>query len=269
MRSPFDTFGVNTWSGGGDGGSTLNALRALARTLAGVQANATNVATAVSVIETKRLSVWAVPVPSKMSETMTGVQNSPLAGQFRYRASGPLGTRDLGTLTGASAASGLPWTGMAFWDGTAFRGIVVWSWTGDTIDSSGEVINPAARPVTTPAMMFHPQLGDGLFRRIKTIIIEADGTLTLNATDTTTGFQFSSAQDPTANGYYSTSFFSRDDGVWGIQPNARLDGDTPGPALTTGGYGISAYQSSEPVNSYYWGGTAQASSNYVGVVFSA
>lgn len=268
MRSPFDTFGVNTWSGGSGAASLLGELRSLARTLAGVQANATTVATAVSSVEARGYSVWAVPVPTRMSETMTGVQNSPAAGQFRYRESGPLGIRDLGTLTGVTPAAGLPWTGMAFWDGTQFKGILVWAWTGATIAADGTV-DPAARSVTTPAMMFHPQLGDGLFRQYRPIIVSSTGDIVLDGSDETSGFQFSSAQDPTANGYYSTSFFSRDDGVWGIQPGARLDGDTPGPALTTGGYGISAFQASEPVTSYFWGGASQASSNYVGVVFSA
>jgi hypothetical protein len=117
--------------------------------------------------------------------------------------------------------------------------------------------------------MFSPQTGDGLFRQYRPIIISNTGDIILDGSNETSGFQFSSAQDPTANGYHTTSFFSRDDGVWGIQPGARLDGDTPGPALTTGGYGISAFQASEPVTTYFWGGASQASANYVGVVFSA
>ena len=268
MISPFDTFGVNTWAGGGESSSVLSALRALAQFLATVSANNTSVASAVSAIDARGYSTWAVPVPAKMSETMSGTQTTPGAGQFRYRASGPLGVRDLGTLTGPTPASGLPWTGMAFWDGTAFRGIIIWAWTGATINAQNETVS-GARPVTTPAQMFSPTTGDALFRQVRPIVIEANGTLTLDGSNANTGFQFSSAQNPTSNGYHTTSFFSQDDGVWGIRPGAMLDGDTPGPALTTGGYGISAYQAAEPVTTYYWGGASQASSNYVGVVFSA
>ena len=267
MISPFDAIGINSWAGGGDR-STLDSLRALARTLASVTANATNVATAVAAVEDKRYSVWAVPVPTRVAEAMTGTTSTPGAGQFRYRAGGPLGTRDLGVLTGLTAASGLPWTGMALWDGTAFRGIIVWAWTGATINALNQTV-AAARPVTTPAAMFSPTTGDDLYRQVRPLVIEATGTLTLNGSNANTGFQFSSAQNPSANGYHTTSFFSKDDGVWGILPGAMLDGDTPGPALTTGGYGISAYQTSEPVTTYFWGGASQASSNYVGVVFSA
>lgn len=268
MKSPFDTFGVSSWAPGGETGSVLSALRALAQFLATVSANNASVSSAVTSIEARGYSAWAVPVPAKMSETMTGVQTQPAAGQFRYRAGGPLGQRDLGLLTGATPARGLPWTAMAFWDGTAFRGILVWAWTGATINAQLQTV-AGARPVTTPATMFHTTTGDALFRQVRPLVIEANGTLTLDGSNANTGFQFSSAQNPTANGYYSTSFFSQDDGVWGFQPGAMLDGDTPGPALTTGGYGISAYQTSEPITTYYWGGTAQASANYVGVVFSA
>jgi hypothetical protein len=268
MRSPFDTFGVSSWAPGGGGISVVNALRALAVTLNSVTANNVTVSGAVTAIENLRYSVWAVPVPARMSETMTGVQTVPAAGNFRYRAGGPLGVRDLGVLTGDSPASGLPWNAMAFWDGTQFRGILVWAWTGATIDAAGTVV-PSARPVTTPASIFSPTTGDSLFRQYRPIVISNTGTLVQDGTNETSGFQFSSAQNPTANGYYTTTFFSQDDGVWGIQPGARLDGDTPGPALTTGGYGISAYQASEPVSTYFWGGASQSSSNYVGVVFSA
>ncbi len=268
MRSPFDTFGISSWAPGSGEVSVLNALRALSITLSSVAANNTSVTTAVSTIESRGYSTWAVPIPAKMSETMNGVQTVPGAGNFRYRESGPLGTRDLGTLTGNTPASGLPWNAMAFWDGTQFKGIMVWVWTGDTI-AAGNVVVSGARPVTTPASIFTPTTGDSLFRRIRPLVIEANGTVTLDGSAANTGFQFSSAQNPSANGYHTTTFFSQDDGVWGFIPNSRIDGDTPGPALTTGGYGISAYQVSEPVNTYYWGGASQASANYVGVVFSA
>ncbi len=268
MRTPFDTFSFQSGFPGAGDASVLDALRALSITLSSVAANNVTVSTAVSTVEARGYSVWAVPIPAKMSETMSGVQTPPGAGQFRYRASGPLGVRDLGTLTGNTPARGLPWTGMAFWDGTQFKGILVWAWTGNTINSSNTIVS-GARPVTTPAQMFSPTTGDSLFRQVRPLVIEANGVVTLNGAEANTGFQFSSAQNPTSNGYYSTSFFSQDDGVWGFRPGAMLDGDTPGPALTTGGYGISAYQASEPITTYYWGGASQTSANYVGVVFSA
>lgn len=268
MKSPFDGFGVNSWAPGGETASTLSALRALARTLNQITANNVTVGEAVTAIDSRGYSTWAVPIPTKMSETLSGTTGTPGAGQFRYRVSGPLGQRDLGTLTGPTPASGLPWTAMAFWDGTSFRGIIVWAWTGDTINASEQTVSQSL-PVTSPASMFSPMTGDNVYRRVLPIIISADGSLAVNAVPANTGFQFSSAQNPSANGYHTTSFFSQDDGTWGIQPGARIDGDIPGTALTTGGYGFNNYNSSEPVTTYYWGGPVQSSANYVGVVFSA
>lgn len=269
MKSPFDTFGVSSWAPGQDGGSTvLGALKSLARSLASITANATSVAAAVSTIEARGFSVWAAPTATRVAEALTGTTGTVTAGTFQYRAGGPIGTRDLGALTGATPAAGLPWTGMAFWDGTSFRGILVWAWTGDTINSSGEVV-AGARPVTSPAAMFSPVTGDGLFRRVRPVVISNTGEIVLDGSASNTGFQFSSAQNPTANGYYSTSFFSQDDGVWGIQPGANIDGDVPGPSLATGAYGFQNFNGSEPVSTFWWGGASETSSTFAGVVFSA
>ena len=202
MKTPFDTFGISSWASESEGsGSVLDALRALAIQLSTVSANATAVTSAVSAVGAGGYSVWAVPVPARMSETMSGTTSTPGAGQFRYRASGPLGERDLGTLTGTTPAAGLPWSAMAFWDGTNFRGIMVWAWTGNTINDVNTVVS-GARPVTTPAQMFSPMTGDNLFRQIRPLVISANGAVVLNGSDSNTGFQFSSAQNPTANGYY-------------------------------------------------------------------
>lgn len=269
MRSPFDTFGVASWSPGSSGGATvLGALRALARNLATVPASAASVTAAVAAIEERGMSVWAAPTATRVAEQLTGTTGTVSAGTFRYRAAGPLGQRDLGVLTGATPAAGLPWSAMAFWDGTSFRGIIIWAWTGDTITALGEV-TAGARPVTTPAQMFSPVTGDSVYRRVRPLVISASGDVVLDGSQAATGFQFSSAQNPTANGYYSTSFFSQDDGVWGIQPGGTVDGDVPGSALTTGAYGFQNFNGGEPVTQYWWGGAAQTSETMAGVVFSA
>jgi hypothetical protein len=152
------------------------------------------------------------------------------------------------------------------WNAGEFLGIAWTGWTGDTITDSGEILT-AARPVTTPASIFSPTTGDLVYRRIRPVVILPDSTVVEFLEET--GYQFSSAQNPTANGYSTASFFSADDGVWGFWPGQRIDGDTPGAALGTGAYGIANYDSSEPVTEFYWGGPAQATANTVAVVFSA
>jgi len=265
MKSPFETFGS---FGATSDTSVLSALRALARTLRTVEANSTSVDAARDAITTRGWSVWAAPTSQRVAEALSGTTGPVGPGQFRYRAGGPLGERALGTLSGATPAAGLPWTAMAFWDGTQFRGIILWAWTGDVI-TAASTVRSGERPVTTPATMFSPMTGDNEFRRVLPVIIDSTGDVLVNGTPSNTGFQFSSAQNPTSNGYHTVSFFSQDDGSWGIQPGARTDGDTPGAALGTGAYGFNNYNSSEPVTQYFWGGPSQPSSNFVGVVFSA
>lgn len=266
MISPFDGFAGLSWAGSSMNSTVIVALGALARTLALVPANAADAAQAVTEIS-RNWSVWAVPTSLKPAETMTGVQTDCSVGQFRYRADGPLGERAFSTVTGGGAANGLPWSAMAFWSGTAFRGIIVWVWTGRTIDSLGNSVSTLI--VDTPAAQFYPTTGDNVYREVYPIIIDATGAVIVDGPSGPCGYQFSSAQAPSANGYANVGWFSADDGVWGIHPGQCVDGDTPGAALGTGGYGFSNYNGSEPIYNYYWGGTAQASSNAVGVVFSA
>ena len=266
MKSPFDTFGVATWAPGDSGNiNSLGALAALAVRLASVSATSADVSAARDAISSRGYSVWAAPTAPRAAELLQGTTNSVSAGQFRYRASGPLGDRAFKPLSGSGTLDGLPWMSMAFWDGTSFRGILVWAWTGNTCD--GSLQTTGTRAVTDPASVFSPTTGDGSYRQFRAVVINSAGQQTV--TGTVSGYQFSSAQNPTANGYYTTGQFSQDDGVWGFTPGGAVDGDTPGASLGSGSYGFNNYNGSEPIFEYYWGGTAQASSNFVGVVFSA
>lgn len=268
MKSPFDGWtGISLYSAGTETtSSTLMRLGALAQQLNGISANATSVAHAVSAISAEH-SVWAIPTGARMSESMSITTGSISPGQALASANGRLGTRSFGTFTGAGDAYQHPWSAMAFWTGSRFAGIVVSIWTGDTISSSNVRV-AGALPVHDAASQFYPTTGDNQYRHVLPIVIQPSGyAVTFEAQNT--GWQYSSAQNPSSNGYYSTSFFSQDDGVWGLQPDRLIDGDSPGLALTTGGYGFNNYNGTEPVLNYYWGGPVQTSSNFVGVVFSA
>jgi hypothetical protein len=243
--------------------STLVALRALARRLSLLSASSTSAVAAVDEVRGRGFSVWAVPTSERLAERLQGSVTGPQAGQFLL-SSGVLGERPFAQASGMPASS--PWSAMAFWDGTSFRGILVWLWTGERMTSTGDLISDL--PVTSPAGMFTPQLPDNEFRRVEPIVISPAGTVVLSGT-ANTGFNFSSAQQAGPGGSFSLSFFSADDGVWGILPGRGVDGDTPGSALSTGAYGFNNYNSGEPISEFFWGGPAEASSNAVAVVFSA
>ncbi len=61
------------------------------------------------------------------------------------------------------------------------------------------------------------------------------------------GWRYSNNQQATANGYKSTSKFSQDDGVWGIQFGGNVDGNNPGPDFSDNSdtYGIINYDAGD------------------------
>jgi hypothetical protein len=246
--------------------TTKQQIAILAQQLQGIAANATNVATAYNAIA-RTYSVWAIPTGMHMSETLSATTPPCTPGTFAISADGRLGIQSFEPFRGLAGVDELPWSAMAFWDGTQFRGIAISLWTQATI-TSANVVTANAQPVVDAVSQFYPTTGDDLYRQLIPVVVQPNGQfVTFDAPNT--GWQFSSAQNPSANGYYSTSFFSQDDGVWGLQPNRLLDGDTPGLSLTTGGYGFNNYNATEPVLNYYWGGPSQTSANFVGIVFSA
>lgn len=261
MKSPFS----RRFRGGRSTPGTVAALRALASRLATVSANASSAGAAVSAVVSSGYSVWAVPTSDRLAERLQATTATPAAGQFRL-VDGVLGERPFQTSRGAGVPEQAPWSAMAFWDGTQFRGILVWLWTGQRMLGDGTLVDDL--PVTDPASQFYPVLPDNQFRHVQPVVIDASGAITL-AGASNTGVNFSSAQQAGPGGSWSTSFFSADDGVWGIHPGRGVDGDTPGPFLTTGSYGFINANAGEPVSQYFWGGAAQTSSNAVAVVFSA
>jgi len=269
VKSPFSSRSIESFVDVQATGP-LNArqrLSALAQRLQLIAANATNVAAAAAAID-REFSVWAIPTGAAMSESMSGSTAPCTPGRFRISANGRLGIRSFDSFSGLASAPERPWSAMAFWDGTAFRGIVVSIWTGNTINSAN-VVTANAQPVTDAASQFFPTTGDNIYRQVYPIVFSAAGQVVALNNISNTGYQYSSAQNCTSNGYHTLSFFSQDDGAWGIHPGERIDGDTPGAAMSTGAYGFNNYNSSEPVLNYFWGGTAQSSANFVGIVFSA
>ena len=65
----------------------------------------------------------------------------------------------------------------------------------------------------------------------------------------------------------SGSDFSNDDGIWGAQ-NGKLDGDSPGPYLSTGGWGHQNSNGSDSgCSTYYFNGTSSSSSNIQNLMY--
>ena len=97
------------------------------------------------------------------------------------------------------------------------------------------------------------------------LVVNRNGSTVLDVSGSS-GSQFSSNMRPNANGYYSTSRLSADDGIWGFNIGSKVDGDFPGPHLSTVGsdsYGTQNRNSSDGSSSYFWGSESGSDSNHI------
>jgi hypothetical protein len=79
----------------------------------------------------------------------------------------------------------------------------------------------------------------------------------------------SNSQQPSVNGYYNTSRFSADDGVFGYAASASLNGNGGGYLSTTAGhFGIQNPNSGDAsANDVYWNGSVTVSTTYAVYLF--
>ena len=108
---------------------------------------------------------------------------------------------------------------------------------------------------------FFPGKGQNDGHNLYTYVLNADGTEIFDTTGTTKWnfandqFNKRNANITGSNGYYLTSRFSFDDGVWGFNIGGEVDGNSPGPALTdSGSYGIQNYNFNDDTGYYMWNG---------------
>ena len=96
-----------------------------------------------------------------------------------------------------------------------------------------------------------------------------NNTTTRNSSTTTWTFSNNHRRDVSGFGYYQTSRFANDDGLWGFNINSTADGNFPGPDLTTSsGYGFGNYNAGDSSRSYVrWGGQSYSSNTYHGYLF--
>ena len=134
---------------------------------------------------------------------------------------------------------GKKWMAMAQFDGTKFDGILLWIFTGDSVNTAGN-ITPNIRSVSNVKDIFYPAgryqaSVDGPidYHHIYPIAIDPDGTITSNTTPGASGWNFSTkSQADEILGYYLDDSFgrnirdlSRDDGLWGFNMPGYVDGD--------------------------------------------
>lgn len=173
-----------------------------------------------------------------------------------------------GSGSNLSVIDGKKWMAMAQFDGTSFDGILLWIFTGDSVNTSG-TITSGTRSVTNVRDIFYP---DGVattdYHHIYPIAIDPSGSVTSNTTSGASGWNFSDGQNPTTTGYYLTSNFANDDGQWGFVIPGYTDGNNGGTIFTTNGYGMGNQNAGDTSTSTYWNGVDTTNSNNLGFVFS-
>lgn len=225
-------------------------------------------------------NVFAVVGTNNYAEGLAGTgvaggKRTHTAKGFNYNSSSTLLStgNTIIDMTGGSGSSlsvidGKKWMAMAQFDGTNFDGILLWIFTGDSVNTSG-TITSGTRSVTNVRDIFYPDgVGTTDYHHIYPIAIDPSGSVTSNTTSGASGWNFSNGQNPVSAGYNSTSRFASDDGQWGFVIPGYTDGNNGGTIFAPAGYGMGNQNSGDTSQNTYWNGSNTQSANNMGFVFS-
>ena len=171
-----------------------------------------------------------------------------------------------------SVIDGNKWMAMAVYDGSTngFKGILLWVFTDDLINTANTVTTDG-HTITTAKSIFYPDNASNSLNRIYAVVIGDDGSVDYSDYDGNVGWNFSNNQQAgSSTGYYNTSRFASDDGIWGFRLNGnKVDGNSGNTVYASNGFGFGNINSGDTAYGYiYWNGTQTNNSNFVGFVFT-
>ena len=203
-------------------------------------ANSTEIMT---VLNNNDLVLVATPQPGDIAESLGGVYDNT-SGQRGVFSRLPFYRGDsLETTEGFtnSRHNGHPYLGFV-----AFQ-------SNDTFIGAGVMVMEDYDSTTALREFFYPAGA----RDVAGATIDSGGTVVEH---TPGSWQFSDAQRAGTSGFYQTSRFSADDGIWGFAAGGTVNGDTPGNGLhqfSSNRYGIQNYNGSDTrYPQVYWGSTS-------------
>ena len=234
-------FKGKTWGGSGGGGSIAAVLESIRSTMSGF--GNTNASSIISTLEGQGYTVFATPKYNSMAEAMSS-QSPVTSGGYFYKTY----FDNNNTITNSSGFSnstlnGYPWYGFALYVGSTFKGFGVMMFR----DYGSAAVKD----------FFYPDQ----WRNLYTWVLNANGT-TVEDVGGSTRTRFSNGSGAGSNGYYSSSAFSADDGVWGMCIGRDVDGNSPGPYLSassSNSYGFENPNSGDAQSTVYWGGSISSS----------
>lgn len=206
-------------------------------------------------IENAGFKVFATPSYGALTENLRG--ESPITSAGKFDDAYFRSNSEIDVAKGFSKnINDYAWYGFAAYDGNNFKGFGVMLFRGY---QSGTSVKNFFYPVQN--------------RPLYTYVLNADGT-SIESDSTDTGTYFSDNAGNGANGYYRTTGFSADDGIWGFSNGHSVNGDSPGPGLlrahASQSYGVENYHSSDRGSTsqkLYWG-TSISSTQWTLVVFT-
>ncbi len=176
-----------------------------------------------------------------------------------------------GSENGVSDIDGKKWMAMAVYDGnlSGFRGILLWVFTDDIIDGANNVYE-GERVITTTQSIFSPTISPLSYARVYQVVIDSNGLVFNVDVSGNAGWNYSSNQSASeTTGYYSTSSFSFDDGVWSFILGGKTSGNAGPDYRTVNGYGFGNVNGKDSNAVLYWNGSRITTNNYVGFLFTS
>ena len=217
----------------------------------------TSVNTIKSLIEGKGYDLIATPKYGNLAEGLTGTTNITSLGKFDTNkfTSSTSSSNYLKNSTGFSnnLLNDRPFMILALFDINGFKGFICMIFRSRTSALVRDYFYP-----TKPSNTGHD---------IYAFILNANGTEIVN-TSSSTRWNFSNNQRPGTGGYYLTTRFSADDGVWGVKFNSLVDGNNPGPRFSnSNSYGLENYNAGDTSMKYYYWGNQVTSTTHCAYVF--
>ena len=235
-------------------GETLALMKELNDTLSGYTYNTTT-STVVSAIEGLGFKVFAIPTTTQKAETLSS-QSGTLSVKGRF-STGVMQNRGAAHYLAESEGfadnrlNGHPYIGFVAMTGTNYLG-------------SGVMLYRNYNSTTHLRELFYPTAWRNLYGAVLDSGNSADQVETYLSTSTQT--IFSNNQRPGYFGYYSSSRFSADDGVWGFASGRAVNGNSSSvlSSIASGRYGVQNSDGSDTDDKrLYWDSSTYSTSQGV------
>lgn len=207
----------------------------------------TSVSTIKSVIEGYGYDLVATPKYYNIAERLAGVTSITQLGKFSTSLFSSSTYLQNSSGFSNSSLNNRPFMAIALFDNNGLRGILCMIFRSNTNSSLKD--------------FFYPKKNSNSGHNVYAFVLNANNTEIVN-TNSNTRWNFSNNQRATSSGYYQSGRFSYDDGVWGVKFNSLVDGNTPGPRLSSSSsYGIENYNASDSQSYFYWGSSVSSTTH--------